>query len=378
MVKPPVPDRDQNPQRLMNEAANASGSPFPAIRMLILLLMLGASSTVLNWQHAGSFCNSTAHAAMRQNGFELDGALVPAEQILKGGVNRDEIAALSMPDVIDAEELAEINFDLERGRHGSFLRPDQRVVGVLINGEARAYGVNLLTVHEIVNDVVGGVPLAVVYCPLCDSVVVFDRRVEGEILEFGVSGLLYNSNVLMYNRTDDEEESLWSQLQARAVTGPHAARGSSLQILPAQLLDWAGWLDRHPQTGLAYQSTEVTGQDYSQNPYDSYFEEAKLMFPAWPMLPKNSPLHQMNRIIAVDNGDGWMVFPVKDLQRVLTENNWVELEDVVFSLGPAPPGSDLKQIAVDPVAGSTVRIAYSFWFSWYAMHPDSEIFPILD
>ncbi len=349
------------------------------LRLLLLLLLLSLLliALVICSAFTRRMSDSLEVQVSRLNGFELEGALIPVDHILSGGVSRDGIPALTMPAVIDAEELAEINFELERNGHGPFLSPGQRVIGVTVNGESRAYGINLLTWHEIVNDVIGGVPLAIVYCPLCDSATVFDRRVGDEVLEFGVSGLLYNSNILMYNRSEDREhESLWSQLQARAVTGVHAEAGAQLSILPAVLIDWGSWLAGHPDGGLAWRDRD-NRRDLDMSPYEEYFREGKLRFPAWPILPDDSPLHAMDRIIAVDNGDGWIVFPVRQLRLELSGDSSLAIDDVVFSLTSGEDGAE-QHVSVLPAADRSVRIAYAFWFSWYAMHPDSELFPVLE
>lgn len=344
----------------------------PAITAVLLLPVLFLCCAFTLGQPEAPSINQV----VRRSGFDVSDALIPVEGIRSGGVEKDGIPALKEPEVIDAEELAEINLDLVQHGRSPFLEATQRVIGVSINGEQRAYGINLLTWHEIVNDEVGGVPVAVVYCPLCDSATLFDRRVGDGTLEFRVSGLLYNSNVLMYDVTSgDREESLWSQLQGRAVSGPHAAMGSTLRMLPAAVVDWGSWLEMHPDTGLAYRSPD-SRRDYGINPYAQYFEEGKLVFPAWPMLPESSSLHEMDRIIAVREEGGWMVYPVRELLLELSSGTTLEVGSVRFRiLGTGQSG---QHVLVEPVNGQQPEIAYSFWFAWYAMHPDSEIFPVLE
>ncbi|MGZ0169299.1 MAG: DUF3179 domain-containing (seleno)protein [Planctomycetales bacterium] len=117
--------------------------------------------------------------------FDLSNAEISIEQILPVGPPKDGIPALTNPQFENAASVG-------------WLAADDRVIGMAIGDEARAYPLMILDQHEIVNDVFGTIPVAITYCPLCDSAVVFDRRVDGEILELGVSGLLYNSNVLMF------------------------------------------------------------------------------------------------------------------------------------------------------------------------------------
>ena len=144
-------------------------------------------------------------------GFDLTTCLVPQDQIVTGALKKDALRALTDPSVVSGSEIADINAKM----YGKYLVSSDRVIGVEINGESRAYPLLVLNCHEIVNDTLGDVAIAVTYNPLCDSVVVFERNVTGETLEFGVSGLLYNSNLMMFDRRPDAQgESLWSQLLA--------------------------------------------------------------------------------------------------------------------------------------------------------------------
>ena len=103
----------------------------------------------------------------------------------------------------------------------SFLEPGSRVVGLTVDGVSRAYPINVLNWHELINDHLGHTELAITYCSLCDSVTVFDRRLDGQVFEFGVSGMVYLSNMLFFDRTD---QALWSQMTSTAISGPHAGR----------------------------------------------------------------------------------------------------------------------------------------------------------
>ena len=340
---------------------------FTAIAILLLLLLS------MRLPEPVSFKLSQAS---RMNGFSLADLLVPREHIQSQELTRDEIVPLDMPEVVDAEGLAEFNFDRQAAGHYEFLDGPDRIVGLELNGESRAYPVSLLAIHQVVNDELGGVPLLVSYCPWCDAVLVFDRRVGEDALMFAASGLLYSSNMLMYDRTERRgQESLWCQLQGRAVSGPQAVAGATLSMLPAELLNWAGWLAIHPDTGVAVE------RDAKQGPlevdFDAYYLEAKLRYPAWPQLPGSSPLHAFERVVAVGNDDSWTVYPLRQLERELGSGSWQEMNGAVFSLcGPAEqiPAA----VRVVPADGADVRIAYSLWFAWYAMHPESEIFPVLE
>ena len=161
--------------------------------------------------------------ALSMNGFNLDNSLVPANQILRGGPPRDGIPALDHP-------------RFEAADKADWLKDDDLVLGVTIDGQAKAYPVRILVWHEIVNDTLGDTPIAVTYCPLCGSGIVFSRQQDKQVLDFGVSGLLHNSDLLMYDR---QSESLWSQIPGKAISGPRA--GEVLERLAITHTSWKSW-----------------------------------------------------------------------------------------------------------------------------------------
>ncbi|MFV1858067.1 MAG: DUF3179 domain-containing (seleno)protein, partial [Anaerolineales bacterium] len=144
---------------------------------------------------------------------------------------------------------------------------DERTIGVVINGDARAYPIPILSAHEIVNDVIGGEPVAVTWCPLCYTALVFSRRIEGidEPLTLGVSGKLLHNTLVMYDKSSG---SLWSQLYAAAVDGPLA--GKSLAYFPSTHTEWQVWRTEYPNSKVLskYQVCESNScRDYSIDPY---------------------------------------------------------------------------------------------------------------
>ncbi len=164
--------------------------------------------------------------------FDMAHVSIPVAEILSGGVMKDSIPALTDPKMSLVGE-------------ATYLADEERVIGIVAGGEARAYPLQNLDYHEIINDDVNGIPVVVTYCPLCDSSAVFDRRTKIGKREFGVSGLLYNNNVLMYDR-GGQPESLWSQVMASGVSGP--ANTKSLNALPLEVTTWKDWRSRHPDT----------------------------------------------------------------------------------------------------------------------------------
>lgn len=294
---------------------------------------------------------------------EDDFSLIPREEIHAGGPSKDGIPALTDPKVTS-------------GREVTRMRPGDRIIGIDINGEARAYPLRILNWHEIVNDTVGGQAVAVTYCPLCDSALVFNREIGGQVREFGVSGLLYNSNVLMYDRQkEDSKESLWSQMLMKAVVGPAAEQGLELELLPAQLVPWGEWQREHPQTTVLSFDTGH-GRNYDHSPYEDYFATDRIMFPVLPVaqvessesLPGKEPLI----IVAVDGK--LKGYPVTRLDAAAGANGEVRDEFNGRTIRFVRAGDDGRHDRVADEAGKPLPTAFSFWFEFQAMHPGAEVF----
>lgn len=193
--------------------------------------------------------SSSADAALKTNWKK---ALVPLEEIRSGGPPPDGIPAIDKPKFVTVQEALE------------WLNPREPVLALELNGEARAYPLQIMIWHEIVNDVVGGVPVAVTFCPLCNSALVFDRRVNGETLDFGTSGMLYKSDLVMYDR---KTHSLWVQMEGKAVVGDLA--GTRLKVYPAAIVGWGEWKEASPFGRVLSRDTGHL-RAYGLNPYVGY------------------------------------------------------------------------------------------------------------
>ncbi len=174
-----------------------------------------------------------------------------SDLIVDGGVGRDQIPALTNPAVVTRDS-------------ASFMRPSDRVMGVVQNGKARAYPLIVMWWHEIINDTLGGEPVLTTYCPLTGSGLAFDPRVGGTAANFGVSGLLFENNLMMFDR---ESESLWPQLLHGAACGDQ--RGTELQRVAVVETTWEAWLDEHPMTTLVSVNTGFD-KPYGLYPYGNY------------------------------------------------------------------------------------------------------------
>lgn len=216
------------------------------------------------------------------------------EEIVWGGVARDGIPALTAPAFVAARE-------------ASWLWDGEPVFGVAIGGDVRAYPHRIMDWHEMANDTVGGVPLALAYCTLCGSGVLYETSVAGRAapFEFGSSGLLYRSNKLMYDR---ETLSLWNHFTARPVVGPLADSGLVLRTRPVAVMRWRDWRQRHPDTRVLSLETGHRRDYEPGRPYGAYFTAPGLMFPT---ATPDARLAPKAVVFAVRAAEGTRAWPVK-------------------------------------------------------------------
>ena len=318
-----------------------------------------------------------------------------------GGVRRGGI-----PELNDPERLTPAQAD--------FMTPDELVLGFVIGGEAGAYPVRFLARHELANDVVGGVPVALGYCTLCLTALMFDRRLpNGDVLTFQTSGLLMDSNKIMI---DNETESLWNHLSGTAFAGPLA--GTKLEQFPVATTRWSDWLADHPDTFTldtpppTYFPTlpERPPVSYDYTPgaaYRSYYSSDDLWFPTFET-PDVFELKE--EVVTVDRGDYTLalglaaleaedpfVYVLGDEPLVIVPNQGgarvysaAEVAGVPAeawrhgaAVEVAPGGVLHDQLRVNGVEGRSgldVRLprivsSQSFWFAWYGLHPDTEVWP---
>ncbi len=232
---------------------------------------------------------------------------VAYEEIISGGPPRDGIRSIENPPFISLEEAEQ------------WLAPTEPVIALEIDGDARAYPLQILTRHEIVNDVVGDVPVAVTFCPLCNSAIVFDRRVNGEVYEFGVSGLLRNSDLIMYDRST---ESLWQQFTGEGIVGQHA--GDQLDIIPASIVSFADFKEAFPEGRV--QSTQ--GRNYGINPYAGYdsIGNEPFLFSG----PTDDRLPSMMRVVGITIDEMAIAYPYDLLWELGVINDSQYGQDIVI------------------------------------------------
>ena len=290
--------------------------------------------------------------AESKNGFDLSGASVPIDQIMRGGPPRDGIPAIDAP-VFTSVAAAD------------FLRADDRVLGLNINGEAKAYPINILNWHEIVNDVVGGTAVAITWCPLCGSGVVFAADIDGERRSFGVSGLLYQSDVLLYDRAS---ESLFSQLEAEAISGP--LLGQRLRPLPVSYSSWSAWRARYPE-GLVLSRDTGYRRDYSRDPYAGYDKSQRLYFAVNNAAPPL--LHPKERVFGVSHANASKAYPVSELEKLGDGEFRDSVGGAELSLNW---NGGLGELQVQTAAGEPLIPTTAFWFAWFTFNPTSQVYQV--
>jgi hypothetical protein len=241
---------------------------------------------------------------------------VPLDEFVGGGPPKDGIPSIDAPRFVSVKEA------------DGFLAPREPVAVVELSGEARAYPLQILTWHEIVNDEIAGEPIAVTYCPLCNSTVAFRRKVEGKPVEFGTTGMLRNSDLVMYDR---ETESWWQQLTAEAVVGE--LTGAMLEVLPSQILSWEEFQRLHPDGEVLSRDTGFD-RDYGSNPYAGYDTDPD----SQPFLFEGEPdrsLPPKERVAAIRTGDGSaVVYPFSRLAEEAPVNDEIDGEPVVVLFNP--------------------------------------------
>jgi hypothetical protein len=289
----------------------------------------------------------TAQAAKQLNGFVLEDPLIPARLIQSGGPPRDGIPALTAPDFVSVEDAS--------------LRGADRVLGVVANGIAKAYPIRIMNYHEIVNDRFADTPVAVTFCPLCGTGIAFHAEAGGAVRTFGVSGLLYNSDVLMYDR---QSESLWSQIMGRAISGP--AKGAILERLPTRHTSWQDWKSRYPET-LVLAAPTGYGRNYRVDPYQGYADSRRVWFP---VANKDRRLFSKAVVIGLALDNRYKAYPFNALPE---EHSLIQDE---FAGQQLTIEYDLDATAARVLNsdGEEIPTFTAYWFAWGGFHRDPGLY----
>jgi hypothetical protein len=358
--------------------------------LFVTLIVVIAAIVVTNF---GPFpiSNSVDVGKVVSNGSQigLPKNIVPLNEIVSGGPPQDGIPSIDNPKFVSVSEA------------DKFLQDADQVVGLNVNGDIRAYPLQILVWHEIVNDNVGGTPVAVTYCPLCFTNQVFNRTVDGQTVEFGTSGKLYNSNLVMYDRNSN---SLWSQALGQAIVGKQA--GLKLDRIPFDVAFWREWKQLYPDTNVLSRDTG-SNRPYGADPYGSYYSNNDLFFP---VSNKDDRLELKEIIVGLENGGQFKAYKLQQIQDTRVINDRIGNKSLaLFSLYPfmvrvfdstldgqklefqynknsskitdKQTGSEWNFDGIGtagPMKGKhLLRLPYDegFWFEWVAFHPKTALYP---
>ncbi|MDQ7030047.1 MAG: DUF3179 domain-containing protein [Ardenticatenia bacterium] len=240
---------------------------------------------------------------------------VPYSEIISGGVPKDGIPAIDDPVFVRVEEA------------NAWLNPMEPVIFFSLGNDARAYPIQILIWHEIVNDVVDEVPVLITFCPLCNTAIAFLRTVNGQVLDFGTTGLLRYSNLIMYDR---QTESWWQQITGEAIVGE--LTGTTLDFLPASIISWEEFKSIYPEGQVLSRETGYS-RPYGENPYAGYDDINRSPFLyVGPETPKK--LLPMARVLSLDLNGESVVYPYEILEQVHVVNDTVGGEPVVVFWHP--------------------------------------------
>ena len=286
---------------------------------------------------------------------------VPLSEFQSGGPGKDGIPALDEPAFVSAAEI-------------DFLEPQEPVLAVDVEHDVRAYPIQILIWHEIVNDAVGGTPVAVTFCPLCNTALVYDRRVAGRTLDFGTTGNLRNSDLVMYDR---QTETWWQQFGGRALVGELV--GHELEPVPARIVSWRDFRHRYPDGRVL---TRDTGHDrpYGRNPYSGYDDVAAPPF--FPTASSDDRLPPKARVVFIERGRDAVAVPYGTLRRrspltvvVGGHRLVVRWQAGVASSLDADEIADGRDVGTVEVLerGRLVPFDQPFWFAVAAFRPETRI-----
>ena len=351
-------------------------------------------------------CDGSGSPIHGQDTWETDFSkhTVPLEEIVSGGPPKDGIPALDDPSFVSVEEA------------DGWLGEREPVAVVELGGETKAYPLQILIYHEIVNDEVGGRPVSVTYCPLCNTTLAFDRRFDGRVLDFGTTGRLRHSDLVMYDR---QTESWWQQATGEAIVGEYAGR--ELTFVPAPVLSWSVVKAEHPEARVLSRDTGYR-RDYGRNPYAGY-DTRSGPFSRFFGGRDDDRLPRMERIVALERGGESVAVPFGHLEDSPVAHVEVGGEELVVFWAPGTAsavdaariagGRDVGATGVfrrrsgertltfaaagdgwfrDAETGSTWTLAgravegplegreltpvphgNHFWFAWAAFRPDTEV-----
>ena len=294
--------------------------------------------------------------------FRADTAIhtVDYAEILHGGPPKDGIRSIDAPTFVSVDEARK------------YLGAQEPVIGLTLGGKTRAYPLRLLTRAEIANDVIGGIPVAVTYCPLCNTAIVFDRTVDGVPTEFGVSGLLRNSDMIMYDRND---ENLWQQFTGRPIVGALAASDIKLRRYASRLESFENFAARAPEAMVMSggEQSRFTLANSGRNPYVGY-DTSFRPFLYSGALPEG--IEPLARVVAVEGHDKAFALALLVEEGAIVDGDlvfsWTAGQNSAVDASAIDQGRDVGNVLVQR-AGKDVAYEVTFAFAYHAFEPNNPI-----
>lgn len=341
-----------------------------SIALVLVVAVWAVAGVMLGHQRVGD------GTTIESYGFDLSHLSVPRSAMTASGLSRDSIAALDDPKVVDGRDVPKLNAQQRR----KVVVSSERVLGVVVNGTARAYPMRILSAHEVINDTIAGVPVAILYSPLGDTAMVVQRDIAGQTRRFGASGLLLRSTLIAYDR-DAEIASLWSPLERRAIAGPLVAH--ELEALPGvALTSWASWLAQHPESEIIV-GDPAWQRRYTSVSYTRYFGDTTLYFPVVPLptaaeLERDQLLVKSPMIALRDPRDAqrWLVVPTSTIVKAIGSAagaGFIEIEGLRLhaTLAPAATPTEPPGVILLRDDGEPLLTVPTLWFAWHAFHPET-------
>ena len=301
--------------------------------------------------------NSPSHHVTFWPKTDFSKCIISLDEVRSGGPGKDGIPSIDSPRFIPSKD-------------EGVLSPDEPVISIEINGEARAWPLRILTWHEIVNDTLGGVPIAVTYCPLCNAAIIFEREFAGQILNFGTTGNLLHSDLLMYDR---QTESWWQQYTGQALIGNFA--GQRLNMLPSRLESWSQFLKRHPESTVL-QPPQPALRAYGMNPYVGY-DTSRFPFLFDGAVPAN--IQPLDRVVVVGEA-AWSLEFIKRQGMFHSGDlriSWMAGQSSALDTSQIKTGRDVGTVTVQKMTedGTLVDVIHhvTFAFVFHAFNPDIAI-----
>lgn len=313
---------------------------------VVFLLLLAACAT----QNALEVSGTQATGSNDKIKTLADGTkyLVRPDNILSGGPPKDGIPSIDDPKFASLEEADE------------WIADNELVLAIEYEGEKRVYPLQIMVWHEIVNDEIAGDPLLITYCPLCGTGIAYERTIDGEAVEFGTSGKLYNSNLVMYDRNTD---TYWSQIDGVAIVGE--LTGRELKELSINTVAWRDWKREHPDSIVLSQQTGYV-RDYGRDPYGSYYEDSNLFFP---VENRDDTIHPKDVIHGIELNGEYRAYREEDIEGIITD----EFQGIPLTI---TKGDDGTVTVTRNDTGEEIVKERGFWFSWYAFHPTTSVYGI--